>query len=248
VGPDSTDEPQVNHSTSGGASFVVASPPPEAIYNALWFSYRDGARTHRTLATRCGVGVRLARTAIEYGWPANDWAPLKARLDLWERQASVARTRAAEEDRRAAEAAGKTDATRRREAQAKQDTLLDQLEEICLTYGKRLGQAASMATFVRYRKVPVRKVDPSGKVYFVDEVQPWVDATSFAKGLSMWAGAVKDIPSLRRMQWAPLGDEPLPAFTPEQLEQLARGELPDGVSEAMVGAALQAAMKAGGNE
>ena len=212
----------------------VLTAPHEAIYAAMWTAYREGAQTDAALQRRTGVSLRMAQTAIHRGWPENNWPALAERWKLFSKQAEQARQAELQADRLAAESAGKTSATRWREHQDKWMPVAEMAPELLASMGQKLKQAMQVATFVRYRK------NKTGVV------EAYVNAADVARATSLWVQAFKDAPQAMRYLLGPgaLAPEPeAPELTAEQLEQLNAGELPAGVTEAMLGAILMRGTK-----
>ena len=215
----------------------VETPPPEAVYAALWASYREGAQVAKHLARRTGVSLLMADTAIRRGWPTKNWPALQERWRLFARQADAAREKELERDRAAAEDAGKTSATRWREYQEKWMPVAEMAPELVGELGRKLRTAVGAATFIRYRRV--RSLDKDRNVVEVD--QAYVDGSAVIHATALWCKCFQTAPMAMRylLGNGALAPEPeAPELTAEQLEQLARGELPPGVTEQMLGAML----------
>ncbi len=222
----------------------VETPPPEPVYAGMWACYRDGARATNALARRAGVSYRMAYTAVHRGWPANKWPALAERWKLFERQADAARARELENDRQAAETAGKTSAARWRDYQAKWLPVMDMAPEIVGELGRKLKQAVALATFTQYRKV---KQIVNGKEVKVDQL--YVNGADVARATQLWVQAFKESPAAMRYLLGVGVDAPepqVPDLTPEQQASLDRGEMPSGMTAGMLGALLlQQANKTG---
>jgi hypothetical protein len=215
--------------------------PTEEVYTGMWARYRDGLRDPTPLAKRCGVAYATAYTAVYRGWPEEHWPALKERLELWDRQRKATRDRELREaDAKTAAAYGKNEGQIWLEFRQRAQHLVADAESVLTVMGKKLKDAVEMSTFVKYRRV--RQLDKNGVLQTVD--QAYVDGLALAKAAALWTGSIKDMPQVMKFL---LGDKALelpeaaPDFTAEQLEQMARGELPEGVSEKQVGLALMAA-------
>ena len=226
----------------------------ESEWSAAWACYRDGTRGIRALARKCSFGFSMAKTCIERGFPNQGLASFQDKLKLWERQREAARARELEADRQAAADQGMTEARIWRDFTKRTQSLVKQAEDVLVSFGKKLQAHAPLVSFVRYRRVRQAVTVAVKDGHEVQEIrvvdQPYVDGAAFAKALALWAGAAKDIPGLMRMMLGPSALQPeavVPEFTAEQLEKMARGELPEGISPRDVGLALIAAA-AGGRE
>lgn len=212
----------------------IETPPHEGIYAAMWTAFREGAQTAHHMQRRTGVSRLMAETAIKRGWPQNNWPALAERWKLFSKQAEQARQAELQADRIAAQAAGKSAATRWREHQDRWMPVAEMAPDLLADLGRKLKQAVGLATFVRYRK------NKAG------DMEAYVNSSEVARATSLWVQAYKDAPQAMRYLLGPgaLAPEPeAPELTAEQEEMLARGELPPGITEAMLGAMLMRGTK-----
>ncbi len=222
-----------------------ARPPREELYQAMWIAYRDGMREKMRLKRQFKVAWRLVDKAVETGWPELGWASLRSRLELWERQREAAKAKElAEADRRAAEKKGKDEAHEWRTFRPRAVKILVEGQEVLETLGAKLREAAKVASFIRYRRV--RVIEPAtGKMVTTD--QAYVDGLAVTRAITLWASAAKETGTLMSfLTGGPSARIELPNLTPEQLEELRAGRLPEGISLEQVAQAVLAIGAAGG--
>lgn len=216
----------------------IETPPTDETYGAMWACYRDGVRSLKEICKRAKVCRRTAITAIRRGWPAAGLPALSERIKLWEKQRDASRQQQLAADRVAAEAVGKTEAQRWKQMV---DILWPIVINVATTLGKlekRARDSVEMATLIRYRTV--RKEHPkTGKVRKVSEA--YISASEHARVMQVLTGALKELPNVSKIVLGPAAQIPepeVPKFTQEQLDQLANGVMPEGVTEELLGLAL----------
>jgi hypothetical protein len=233
---DDTDSPD---SAGGGAPPKPPGPPREAVYQALWVSYRDGVREKRALIRLHRLSWAVVNHAVELGWPEAGFPALAERAALWDRQTLAAKqTELAVLDRAAAEAKGRKQAARWDTFQPKALALAEEGHDILSSLALKLREAAGAMTFTRYRRV--RKVDPAtGQVVVTDQV--YVDGMAMAHATKLFTAAARENANLVAfLAGGPLQDPKVPELTDEQLAVLEQGRLPDGMTLEQVAAAVMA--------
>lgn len=220
-----------------GDSTERVRPPPEPLYTALWVSYRDGVREKSKLKRMHRVSWRTVNQAIEHGWPEKEWPSFRDRLLMWERQKGrSAQQVLAEADRRAAEAQGQAEVITWLTFQPQAVKVAADTLQTLRQLGAKLQDAVKAATFVRYRKVRTPAVDAQGQVIpgrFTTSWAPYVDGMAMARACQVFSSAFKETSSIMSfLMGGPNArvDFNLPDLTPEQLEQLRAGEVPEGLT------------------
>jgi hypothetical protein len=220
---------------------AIPRAPIARVYERWWESYRDGLRTAKKLAAAHGISPHTARRAIIYGWPEANFPALKDRAELHDRKAAEAMRSVVTQAEVAVLSTKSTGLLGTWE-----DTARAALENVKASgdalkaLGERIAEAAKIASFVKYRKVP--DVDPasgkprrdaSGNVIMVERA--YVDGAGLAAAMRLWVSAQKEQIGLAHRLFGEVfprdlgGDEDLPELSEAQLALLEAGEIPEDI-------------------
>jgi hypothetical protein len=197
---------------------VPPKPLRPETYEALWASYRDGTRSVVILKKRHVLGSVRVRWAIDRGWPEANQPALAARAEWWDKQKDQERQRAtAEADRKAAEEKGREEAESWASFAPKATSLA--MKGLAMLNGvtESLQRAIPAASFVRYRRVNGR-----------DEA--YVDGVIVSTAVRNWAAAFKDVGNLVAFLTDKGEVDRIPELTAAQLEDVAAGRVPQGMT------------------
>ncbi len=216
-------------------------PPEAAVYEAWWESYRDGERSAPRLAAAFRISIHTARRAVEHGWPQASLPALKDRAQLHDQKATRAMQVVVAAAETSALAAAGTTLLGTWEAAARRalDNVKESGEALGIL-GKRIREAAELANFVRYRKVP--DIDPAtrqprrdAKGHPVMILKSFVDGATLAAATRLWVSAQRDQVALSQRLFGEvfpdaMGAEDLPDLRDDQLALLEAGEIPEDLA------------------